>query len=272
MMRHRIPTLAGMGLVFVLSACSPKESPRPPAASGVQTREFNYQQGSTVLRGFVAWDAGRTERRPGVLLVHEWWGENENMWNQARRLAQAGYVAFALDMYGNGKSTTHPDSAQAFMAAAVADPATMTARFNAALAELKADPRVDTTRIAAIGYCFGGMVVLSQARAGANLRAVATFHGAMPPPAPTDSGSVKARMLILTGAKDPMVPPDKVDTFAKAMRAAGAVVEVVVYPDAMHGFTNPGADSVGMAGLKYDAAADKASWAALLKMLLDVFG
>lgn len=260
-------------LALSLSACAkPDAEPAADASPRVETRRVDYTAGDTTLVGSMAWDASRTGPQPGVIVVHEWWGHNEHARAQAERLAQAGYVAFALDMYGDGKSTTHPDSAQAFMMQAVSNQEQFAARFNAALEQLKADPHVDPTRIAAIGYCFGGMVVLSMARGGADLDAVASFHGAIPAEAATDSGSVRARMLIMTGAADPMVPAAQVDAFAGAMRAAGAQVTVVTYPNAMHGFTNPMADSiVGLEGLRYDSAADAGSWTALLQMLAEVF-
>lgn len=229
-------------------------------------------QGDVPLKGFVAWDAGRTEKRPGVLVVHEWWGQNEHARAQAKRLADAGYVGFALDMFGNGQHTAHPDTAQMFMNAALKDIPALLQRFNAALAQLKADPHVDSTKIAAIGYCFGGAVVLMEARAGAPLAAVASFHGAMPPEAKVDSGTVKARILIMAGGKDPMVPSKTIDAYVSALKKAGASVELITYPEAMHSFTNTHADSVGMAGLKYDAEADRQSWDSLLKLLREVFG
>lgn len=267
---HGPHRLAVLGLAL-LAACGTRDAP-PAAETGVQTREVTYTQGTTSLKGYVAWDASRTGPRPGVLVVHEWWGHNEHARAQARRLAEAGYVGFAVDMYGDGKSTTHPDSAQAFITQALSDLPALVARFQSALAELKAHPSVDSTKIAAIGYCFGGAVVLSQALAGADLDAVASFHGAMPPVAPVDSGSVKARVLILTGGADPMVPAAQVDSTAALLRRAGATVEVVTYPGALHSFTNPRADSVGMAALKYDAGVDRQSWDALLKLLSEVFG
>src|SRR6266536_741793 len=186
----------------------------------VKTREIEYRQDGTVLQGFVAWDDAARGRRPGVLVVHEWWGHNEHARNQARRLAEAGYVGFALDMYGNGKGTTHPQEAQAFVAEVTKDPAVGAARFNAALAQLKQDPHVDTTRIAAIGYCFGGAVVLGMARGGTDLDAVVTFHGALATQTPAQPGAVKARILVLTGAADPFVPPEQVEAFKKEMQAA----------------------------------------------------
>src|SRR5437899_8553510 len=172
------------------------------AAAEVQTREIEYKEGEAVLQGLIAWDDASKGLRPGVLVVHEWWGHNEHARNQAKRLAQAGYVGFALDMYGKGKVATHPKDAEAFMTEATKDPAVMTARFNAALEQLKRNPHVDPDQIAAIGYCFGGGVVLGMARSGADLDAVATFHGHLATKTPAEKGRIKARILVLTGADD----------------------------------------------------------------------
>jgi len=236
----------------------------------VKTREIEYRQGDTVLQGFIAWDDAARGKRPGVLVVHEWWGHNEHARNQARRLAEAGYVGFALDMYGKGKVTTHPQDAQAFVSEATKDPAVLAARFNAALEQLKRDPHVDTGRIAAIGYCFGGAVVLDMARAGAPLAAVATFHGALATKTAAQPGKVKARILVLAGGADPFVPPEQIDTFKREMQAAGARFDVVVYPGAKHGFTNPSAGQYGMEQLAYNAEADQQSWAAMLTLFKEV--
>ena len=241
------------------------------SAPDIKTRELEYRQGETVLQGFVAWDDAARGKRPGVLVVHEWWGLNQHARNQARRLAEAGYVGFALDMYGKGKVTTHPQDAQAFAAEVTKDPAVLAARFNAALAELKRDPHVDSTRIAAIGYCFGGAVVLGMARSGADLAAVVTFHGALATQAPAQPGKVKPRVLVLAGGDDPFVPAEQREAFKREMQAAGARFEVVVYPGAKHGFTNPDAAQYGMPQLAYNAAADRDSWAAMLKLFRDVF-
>lgn len=279
-----------LSVLALLAGCAPKDAAPPadpasvppaasaagapdaPGAAGIQSREISYQQGGTTFQGYVAWDSARSGPRPGVIVVHEWWGHNEHARNAARKLARAGYVALALDMYGKGKVTAHPDTAERFMMEALGNAPAINARFAAALAQLKADPHVDSTRIAAIGYCFGGMVVLSLARAGADLDAVASFHGAIPPAAPIAPGSVKARVLILTGGADPMVPQQVVDSFVTAMKGAGANIGVAVYGHAKHSFTNPRADSVGMAALKYDAEADRDSWQELLRMLREVWG
>src|SRR4051794_21570260 len=172
------------------------------AAAKVQTKPIEYRQGDTVLQGFLAWDDAASGKRPGVLVVHEWWGHNQHARNKAIRLAKAGYVGFALDMYGKGKVATHPQDAQAFMAGATKDPAAMKARFDAALAQLKADPHVDPDKVAAIGYCFGGAVVLGMARAGEDLDAVGAFHGPLATQTPAQKGAVKARVLAQIGEAD----------------------------------------------------------------------
>jgi len=242
----------------------------PPHAR-VQTREVEYRAGDTPLKGFMAWNDAVPGKRPGVLVVHEWWGLNQHARNQARRLAEAGYVGFALDMFGNGRVTTHPKDAQAFVAEVTKDPAVLAARFTAALDLLKKDPRVDTTRLAAIGYCFGGGVVLGMARAGVNLAAVVSFHGALATQTPAQPGKVKARILVLAGGADPFVPPEQVEGFKREMQAVGARFEVVSYPGAKHGFTNPDAGTYGMEQLAYDSTADRQSWAAMLKLFREVF-
>ncbi|MGD8869282.1 MAG: dienelactone hydrolase family protein [Gemmatimonadales bacterium] len=270
----------GRGLALVAAAtmasigCAGEEAgetKEESMAPDIQTREIEYQYGETPLQGFIAWDAAKPGKRPGVLVVHEWWGHNQHARNQARRLAEAGYVGFALDMYGKGKLAKHPEDAQAMATEATEDPSVAMGRFNAALEQLKQDPHVDPERIAAIGYCFGGGIVLSMARAGADLDAVASFHGAMPTSPPVDSGTVKARVLVLAGAADPLVPPERVTAFADEMKAAGARIDVISYPGAQHSFTNPEADERGIDGLAYNAEADRQSWAALLEMLDEVF-
>jgi dienelactone hydrolase len=235
-----------------------------PAFAAVRSKVVDYEQDGVQLQGYLAWNDAAKGKRPGVVVVHEWWGHNAHARRAADRLAEAGYVAFALDMYGKGKVTTHPEEAQAFIAEATKDPAVVTARFKAALAVLMQDPNVDQARIGAIGYCFGGAVVIGMARAGAQLKAAGTFHAALPP-GQTEHGKVKAKLLVQTGDADPMIPADAVAAFEKDMKAAGASFRVVHYPGAKHGFTNPDADKVGMEGLAYNADADKKSWAELIK-------
>ncbi|WP_242342305.1 dienelactone hydrolase family protein [Anaeromyxobacter terrae] len=244
------------------------------ARAEVKTQEVEYKQGDTVLKGFLAYDDAAKGKRPGILVVHEWWGQNQHARNAATKLAKAGYVGFALDMFGEGKSTTHPEDAKAFVAEATKDPAVKKARFDAALAELKAQPQVDPERIGVIGYCFGGGVALDMARAGEDLKALATFHGSLARSGePAKKGTfVPREILVQTGAADPMVPREQVMALEKEMKAAGVKARVITYPGAKHGFTNPDADKAGMPALAYDAKADRKSWDVMLKYMQGVFG
>ena len=233
------------------------------ASAALKTRVVDYSAGGTALQGYLAWDDAAKAKRPGVLVVHEWWGHNAHARRAAERLARAGYVAFALDMFGKGKLATHPDQAQAFVAEATKD-ANTPERFDAALEVLKGDPHVDPTRIGAIGYCFGGGVVLGMARSGADLKAVGTFHGALATQTPAQPGAVKAKLLIQTGSADPMVTAEQVGAFEKEMTDAHADFRIIRYPGAKHAFTNPDAGKFGVPGLEYNAAADKKSWVELI--------
>jgi dienelactone hydrolase len=243
------------------------------ADAKVQTKNIEYQQGDTVLQGFLAWDDAAKGKRPGVLVVHEWWGHNEHAREQARRLAKAGYVGFALDMFGKGKVTTHPKDATAFVQEATKDPEVAEARFDAAVELLEQQPQVDREKIAAFGYCFGGGVALNMARAGKDLDAIVTFHGTLKPATgPAAPGSVKPAMLVQTGGADPMVTRDQVASFEQEMKDAGANVKVITYPNARHAFTNPDAGKAGNEALAYDKEADRKSWDAAVQFLKQVFG
>lgn len=243
------------------------------AQAKIQTKEIEYRQGETVLQGYLAWDDAATGRRPGVLVIHEWWGHNRHARAQAERLARAGYVGFALDMFGKGKLATHPKDAMAFVQEATKDPAVLAARFDAAMDLLKRQEQVDPGKVGAFGYCFGGGVALNMARAGRDLVAVATFHASLKPSAaPAAPGKVKPVILVQTGAADPMIPDDQVKAFEKEMKEAGATARVISYPGAKHSFTNPDADKAGVEGLAYDAKVDQESWAAAMAFLKQAFG
>lgn len=243
------------------------------AFAKVQSKPVNYKAGDTQLQGTLAWDTASKGKRPGVLVIHEWWGHNDHARSQAKRFAEAGYVAFALDMYGKGKLARHPDDAGAMAAEATKDPATVAARVNAALAELKKHKDVDPEKIAVVGYCMGGSIALTMAMNGADWDAVSTFHAGLGNvPAPSKERPVKAKILINSGALDPMASGEAVDAFAIKAKESGAEVKVKLYEGAKHGFTNPDADKAGMPALAYNAEADKQSFDATIAFFKDVFG
>lgn len=243
----------------------------PGAHAEIKTEPIEYKQGDTTLQGSLAYDDTAEAKRPGVLVVHEWWGHNRHARQQAQRLAEAGYVGFALDMYGKGKVTTHPKEAGEFAGTIAKDPETARARFMAALDLLRKHERVDAEHTAAIGYCFGGRVVLEMARAGVDLDAVASFHGSLAPLDPEAQRNIKARVLVLHGAADTLIKPEQIVAFKKEMELAGAKWKFVSYEGAKHSFTNPDADKTGMEMLGYHPEAAKESWAELLAMLKEVF-
>jgi dienelactone hydrolase len=188
---------------------------------------------------------------------------NDYARKRARMLAELGYTAFALDMYGDGKQAHHPDDAGQFSSAIMKNQDLARARFNGALEVLRKEKTVDPRRIAAIGYCFGGAVVLQMARYGTDLKGVVSFHGNLAPVSPARPGAVKAKILVLTGAADSFVPPEQVEQFKKEMDAAKADYRVIAYPGAKHSFTNPEADEFGKQfnlPLAYNEEADHASW------------
>jgi len=232
--------------------------------AAIQTQEISYKDADgNPLIGYHAYDDALPGKRPGVVVVHEWWGLNDYSKRRARDLAALGYSALAIDMYGAGKHTPHPKDAMAFMQAALADAGAAQARFIAGLDLLKAQPQTDAAQLAAIGYCFGGKVVLDMARQGLPLAGVVSFHGALATATPATPGSVKAKILVEHGAADSMVSADDVAALTREMVKAGADFQLVSLPGAKHGFSNPDADAYQDQGLDigYQQAADQRSWA-----------
>jgi dienelactone hydrolase len=208
-----------------------------------------------------------------VLVVHEWWGLNGYPKMRARKLAELGYVAMAVDMYGNGKTADNPDDAGKMAGPFYQDPQMAKSRFDAALNKLKTYPQVDTTNIAAIGYCFGGGIVLNTARLGENLKGVVSFHGTLVG-TPADKNLLKAKILVCHGADDQFVKPQEVAKFKKQMDSIGADYTFKQYPNATHAFTNPDATASGQKfkiPIAYNAAADSASWNDMKSFFAKIF-
>lgn len=241
----------------------------------VVTEEIDYQANGVSLKGFLAYNRAIAGKRPGVLVVHEWWGHNDYARRRARQLAALGYTAFALDMYGEGKTAGHPDEAMKMMMDVVNNADIAAARFNAALEVLKNQPMTDAEHIAAIGYCFGGAVVLSMARMGAaDLDGVVSFHGGLGGLPPVQPDKMQAKVLVFRGGADPFVSPEQKAAFIQEMQAAGADFEFVEYPGVKHSFTNPEADRFAemfKLPLKYDAEADANSWKRMQAFLYGIF-
>ncbi len=247
-------------MMFLLSFLSTQ------AHAGLQTKEIKYQVDGTEFSGFLAFDDAISGPRPGILVVHEWWGHDAHSRKQAKILAKLGYTAFALDMYGTGKLAKHPEDAKKFMTAAVGQLPQAEKRFKAAYEILLKQTTVDPKNIAAIGYCMGGGIVMHMARTGVvELKGVVSFHGsfAFATQTPSVSGKSNSKVLAFTGADDPFVPMESVQAFVKSMTEAGINYQLLSYPGVRHSFTVSGADKMGEKfglPLLYDAAADKDSW------------
>ena len=233
----------------------------------------SYSSDSAKLNGFVVYDSNLSARLPVVLVIHEWWGLNDNIKNKARSLAKLGYLAFAIDMYGDGKTGNNPDEAGKLAMPFYTNTAMAKSRFDAALSKIRSYPQADTSRIAATGYCFGGGLVLNMARLGEDLRGVVSFHGSLVG-VPADKSLLKAKILVCHGADDQFVKPDEVTLFKKQLDSIGADYKFISYPGATHAFTNPGATETGLKfklPIAYNAAADSSSWKEMVEFLGRIF-
>lgn len=235
----------------------------------MQARDIDYRCDGVTLRGYLALDGNATGPRPGVLVFHEGLGLGEFAMERARRLAGLGYVALAADMFGDRRQASNLQEVATLVGGLRAEPEKLRARGRAALAALAALPQVDAGRLAAIGFCFGGSVVLELAREGAELKAVVSFHGVLTTKMPAPPGQMKASVLVCTGVDDPLAPPEQVADFENEMRTGGVKDwQVIAYGNTLHGFTNPAADGSMMRTAMYNEQADRRSWASM-KSLFD---
>jgi dienelactone hydrolase len=257
----KLLSFAGMALITGLSLSSCTSEPKKPEQD-IKEEKVTYQVDSTQFDGYVAYDANVQGKRPAILVLPEWWGLTEYPRKRAKELAALGYVAMAMDFYGNGKIAPNPDSAGKWATPFYQNPEMAKARFDAALAVLKNKEQVDASHIAAIGYCFGGGMALNMARLGENLDAVVSFHGNLAG-VPANKDLLKAKILVCHGADDQFVKPEEVEQFKHQMDSIGANYTVKVYPNATHAFTNPDATKMGQEynmPIAYNPAADTASW------------
>jgi dienelactone hydrolase len=239
------------------------------ASAAVQTKAITYKHGDLACQGFLAWDDAVPGPRPGVLVVHEWWGLNDYARDRAKQLAKLGYVAFAADMYGDGKVTDHPQQAGEMATKVRTNVEDWRKRAATALKVLTDQPQCDRTKLAAIGYCFGGSTCLQLAYSGADLKAIGTFHAALPTPSATDAKQIRPTILVCHGADDKFIAEAAVKAFRGALDQAGVKYEFVAYPGVVHSFTVPDADRHNIAGMKYDKAADADSWQRLTALLAE---
>jgi len=257
-----------MAVLFVLGLS-------PAAQAAIKGEAVDYKAGDTVLKGYLAYDDAIKGKRPGVLVVHEWWGHDDYARMRARMLAELGYTALALDMYGDGKQAHHPGDAGKFSGEVRKNLDTAAKRFDAALSVLKKHPSVDPKNIAAIGYCFGGAIVLEMARQGKDVKGVVSFHGNLTTEHPAQVGKVRSKILVLTGADDPFTPATQVEAFKKEMDAAKADYRIIAYPGARHSFTSKEADNnskkFNLPALAYNADADQKSWAEMQVFFKKIF-
>lgn len=239
--------------------------------AAIETRSVEYRQGNTRLVGYLAFPKDVTGPLPGILVVHEWMGLNDYAKHRADQLAELGYIAFAADIYGDGKIAANREEAGKLAGSYKNDRPLLRARVAAGLATLKAQPGVAGDKIAAIGYCFGGTAVLELARSGADIAGVVSFHGGLDTPTSQDAKNIRAKVLALHGADDPYVPADQVAAFENEMRQAGVDWQLIVYGGAVHGFTNPANGTDNSKGAAYNALADARSWVAMQQFFNELF-
>lgn len=241
------------------------------AQAAIKSEPVEYRHGEAVLEGDLVYDDAVQVPQPGILVVHEWMGLGDYTKRRAKQLAELGYVALAADMYGKGVYAKDHEEAAKLSGALQSDREAMRGRILAALEVLKSFPRVDASRVGAIGYCFGGMTVLELARSGADVDAVVSFHAPLQTPSPAQPGAIKAKILVCHGAEDPHVTQEQVKAFEQEMRQAVADYRLIQFPGAVHSFTVPEAGDDSSTGVAYHQEADRRSWEAMVQLFNAVF-
>lgn len=241
------------------------------ASAEVKSKKVEYKHGDTTFVGHLAWDDAVKGKRAGVLVVHEWWGLNGHAKERADMLAKLGYVALACDMYGDGKTAAHPDDARKMSGEVRKNVTEWQARAAAALKVLAESEYCDPDRLGAMGFCFGGSTALQLGASGAKLKAIATFHAALPQFKVDEAKNITAKVLICHGKDDFFISPESIAAFKKAMDEAKVSYTFEEYPGAVHSFTDVNADKVAIKGMAYNKAADEKSWASMKKLFEETF-
>jgi len=265
MMKEAMPTIPMWTMLAALLCTT-------TAHAKLRSAAIDYKQGDTILEGYLVYDDAVKGKRPGVLIAHEWTGVGPYVKGRAEQLASLGYVALAADIYGKGIRPQTGEEAAKVAAIYRNDRALMRERMKAALGALRGHDLVDTNRIAAIGYCFGGTCALELARSGADIAGVVSFHGGLDTPSPPDARNIKCKVLALHGADDPFVPPAQVAAFEQEMREAGVDWQLHIYGGAVHSFTNPASGNDPSRGAAYNERADRRSWQAMRMFFDEIFG
>ena len=267
--------LKRLGLFILLSVYTVCAYSENSAQNTIVTQDIEYQVDDVILTGYLAFDESIDKKRPGVLVVHEWWGHNQYARNRAEMLAKLGYVAFAVDMYGDGKLAQHPEDAGKFMKEVTNNMPVAEKRMIAALEVLNKQSVTDVSKTAAIGYCFGGGMVLHLARIGTDIDGVVSFHGSLDTQSPALKDHVKAKVLVLHGEDDPFIPNEQVQAFKQEMQNANVEFSFIAYPGVKHSFTNSQADEFGekfdLPALQYDQHADEDSWKRMQAFFEQIF-
>lgn len=251
----------------------PKKNEQTVTTPKLKEENISYKLDSLTMDGYVVYDENITGKRPAILVVHEWWGLNDYVKSRARQLAELGYIAMAIDLYGNGKRADNPADAGALATPFYKDPVMAKKHFDAAVAKLKEYAQVDSSNMAGIGYCFGGGMLINLARMGEPLKGVVSFHGSLLG-TPADKNMLRSKLLVLHGNDDKFVPQTEVAAFKKQMDSIGASYKFVGYDGATHAFSNPNATAVGQKyqiPIAYNAAADTASWNEMKVFFKDLF-
>jgi len=241
--------------------------------SNIIAKEVTYLCNGVQMKSYVAYDAAIKGKRPAIVVVPEWWGNNEYAKKRARMLAELGYIAIAADIYGEGKQAADPQAAQAYATPFYKNPNLAQACIESAINQLKTYPQTDAQKIAAIGYCFGGSMVLNAIKLGTDLKGVVSFHGGLAT-VPAQRGVIKGRILVCHGAEDKFVPVTDIEQFRPNLDTAGVQYQIITYPNAVHAFTNPESTENGKRfhiPIAYNEAADKRSWEDMKAFLVLIF-
>jgi dienelactone hydrolase len=257
---------------YMLAAIAAMSILSGAARAAIKSEPVEYRVGETTFKSLIVYDDTATGKRPGIAVYPEWWGLDDYAKHRAQMLAELGYVAIAVDLFGDGQTTSDPAQAGKWAGALKADRKVLRERANAGLEQLKRNPHVDASKLGAIGYCFGGTTAIELGRSGADVKAIVTFHAGLDSPTPADGKNIKGTLLVCHGGDDAFETLKDIEAFKQEMRENHVDWEMNVYGGAVHSFSNPSADKHGIPGIAYNAKADHRSWQAMRTAFEEAFG